>query len=80
MTSFSHLFHTYTPCSGHKKVRIADGSYSPIVGNSLINLSKPSLLKMFSIFLNLPVIYYQLVNYLETLTVVLFFSKYHCVF
>ena len=40
MTSFSHLFHTYTPCSGHKKVRIADGSYSPIAGNGLINLSK----------------------------------------
>ena len=32
MTSYSQLFHTYNPCSSHDKIRIADGSYSPITG------------------------------------------------
>ena len=32
MTSSSHLFSTYFPCSGHEKIRIADGSFSPIAG------------------------------------------------
>ena len=45
MTSFSYLFHTYTPYSDHEKVCIADGSYSPIVGNGLINLFKTISLK-----------------------------------
>lgn len=27
MTSFAHLFHTYIPCSGLEKIRIADGSF-----------------------------------------------------
>ena len=45
MISFSHLFHTYNPCSGHEKICIADGSYSTIVGKGLINLSKNISLK-----------------------------------
>ncbi|KAG6510170.1 hypothetical protein ZIOFF_028179 [Zingiber officinale] len=32
MSSCSHLFDTYSPCSGNEKIRIADGSFSPIVG------------------------------------------------
>ena len=39
MASFSHLFHTYNPCSGQEKICIADGSYSTIACNGLINLS-----------------------------------------
>ena len=45
MTSFSHLFDTYTPCSGHEKIRIADGSFSPIAGKGLIKLSSSLTLK-----------------------------------
>ena len=45
MTSFSHLFHTYNPCSGREKICIANGSYSTIAGKGLINLSKNISLK-----------------------------------
>jgi len=40
MTSFSHLFNTYFPCSGHDKIRIADGSFSPIAGKGFIKLTE----------------------------------------
>ena len=40
MTSFSNLFSTYSPCSGSEKIRIADGSFSPIAGKGLVKLSK----------------------------------------
>ena len=40
MTSFSHLFSTYFPCSGHDKIRIADGSFSPIAGKGFIKLTE----------------------------------------
>ncbi|KAG8491054.1 hypothetical protein CXB51_014208 [Gossypium anomalum] len=32
MTSNSTLFHTYTPCHDKSRIRIADGSYSPVAG------------------------------------------------
>ncbi|RVW69990.1 hypothetical protein CK203_052724 [Vitis vinifera] len=35
MTSFSNLFNTYSPCSGSEKIRIVDGSFSPIAGKGL---------------------------------------------
>lgn len=40
MTSFSHLFETYSPCSGNQKIRIADGSFSPIAGKGHIKLTE----------------------------------------
>lgn len=40
MTSFSPLIHTYVQALALKKIRIADGSYSPIAGKGLFNLSK----------------------------------------
>ena len=40
MTNSSNLFDSYIPCSGDKKVRIADGNFSPIVGKGLIRLSE----------------------------------------
>ena len=49
MTSFSNLFHNYNPCSGNEQIRIADGSYSIVVGKGLVNLSKTISLK--SVFL-----------------------------
>ena len=45
MTSFSNLFHNYNPCSSNEQIRIADGSYSTIVGKGLVNLSKTISLK-----------------------------------
>ena len=39
MTNLHHLFYSYNPCSGHEKVRIADGSFSSIAGRGHINLS-----------------------------------------
>ena len=40
MKIFSHLFHTYNPCSGHEKFCIVDGSYFTIASKGVINLSK----------------------------------------
>ena len=36
MTSARKNFFTYSPCSGHDKVRIAYGSLSPIIGKSSV--------------------------------------------
>ena len=38
MTSFSNMFNTYSPCSGSEKIRITDGSFSPIARKGLIKL------------------------------------------
>jgi hypothetical protein len=46
MTSLSCLFDSYSPCSGHKKIHLADGSYSSIAGKSLVNLSQNISLKI----------------------------------
>ena len=45
MTCLSNLFHTYDPCSGHEKIRIADGSFAPIAGKGSIFLSPTLCLK-----------------------------------
>jgi hypothetical protein len=39
MTGLSSLFQTYSPCPGNKKIKIADGSVSPIAGEGKIPLS-----------------------------------------
>ena len=46
MTNFSNSFSSYSLCSGNeKKIRIADGSFSPIAGKGLIKLSEKIDLK-----------------------------------
>ena len=45
MTSLSHLFHTYKPCSGHERVHIAVGSFSPIAAKGSVFLSPTVCLK-----------------------------------
>ena len=45
MTSSSHLFESYSPCSRNEKVRIADSSFSSIAGKGLIKISKRMDLK-----------------------------------
>lgn len=45
MTNQSHLFHTYTPSSGHEKICIAYGTFSPITRKGLIRLSPNICLK-----------------------------------
>ncbi|KAK8270831.1 hypothetical protein V6Z12_D11G223000 [Gossypium hirsutum] len=36
----STLFHTYTPCHNKSRIRIADGSYSPVVGIGEVQMAK----------------------------------------
>ena len=45
MTNLSHLFISYTPCSGNKKVNISYGSLSSIVGQGSIRLSDKIVLQ-----------------------------------
>eukprot|EP00261_Vitis_vinifera_P039416 XP_019080659.1 PREDICTED: uncharacterized protein LOC104881375 isoform X1 [Vitis vinifera] len=40
MTNSSNMFGSYLPCPGNKKVRIADGNFSPIAGKGLIKISE----------------------------------------
>ena len=40
MTNSLNMFESYSPCPGNKKVRIADGSFSPIAGKGLIKISE----------------------------------------
>ncbi|KAL6322665.1 hypothetical protein AAG906_015351 [Vitis piasezkii] len=44
-TNSSNMFDSYSPCPGNKKVRIADGNFSPIVGKGLIKISEGIYLK-----------------------------------
>ena len=45
MTNLSKLFQTYVPCPGNQKIRIADGSFSPIAGKGSVPISKNITLK-----------------------------------
>ena len=45
MTSTSNFFLSYTPCAGHEKVRIADGTFSPIAGKGSVQISPSICLK-----------------------------------
>lgn len=47
MTNLSHLFISYEPLSRNKKIRIADGSLSPIAGQASIRLLEKIILKYF---------------------------------
>ena len=38
MTNAHHLFSTYSPCVGNLKVKIADGTLSPITGKGSIRI------------------------------------------
>ena len=38
MTNAHHLFSTYSPCVGNLKVKIADGTLSPIAGKGSIRI------------------------------------------
>ena len=40
MTDAHHLFSTYSPCVGNLKVKIADGTLSPVAGKGSIRISK----------------------------------------
>ena len=51
MTSSSHLFESYSPCSGNENVRIVNGSFSSIAGKGL-KISERMILNLF-MFLNL---------------------------
>ncbi|GMJ10623.1 hypothetical protein HRI_004731500 [Hibiscus trionum] len=40
MTCNLSLFHTYSPCHDHSRIRIADGSYSPVAGIGTVKLTE----------------------------------------
>ena len=40
MTDAHHLFSTYSPCVGNLKVKIVDGTLSPVAGKGSIHISK----------------------------------------
>ena len=40
MTDAHHLFSTYSPCTGNLKVKIADGTLSPVASKESIRISK----------------------------------------
>ncbi|KAG8485341.1 hypothetical protein CXB51_021417 [Gossypium anomalum] len=40
MTGNLSLFHTYLPCNDHSRIRIADGSYSPVAGMGTVTLTE----------------------------------------
>ncbi|XP_071909660.1 uncharacterized protein [Coffea arabica] len=45
MTNSFKLFQSYTPCSGNKKIKVADGGFSPVAGKGSIQISKNVNLK-----------------------------------
>jgi len=45
MTNLSCVFHSYSPCSGNNKVRIADGKFSSIAGKGSVKISEKITLK-----------------------------------
>ena len=47
MTDAHHLFTTYSPCAGNLKVKIADGTLSPIAGKGSIRISESITLNSF---------------------------------
>ena len=59
MTSARKNFFTYSPCSGHDKVRIADGSLSPIIGKGSVKCT-PSITLPFA--LHIPHFSYNLLS------------------
>ena len=40
MTDAHHLFSTCSPCTGNLKVKIADGTLSPIAGKGSVHISE----------------------------------------
>jgi len=76
MTSMSNLYNPYSPCSGHERIRIANGSYCPIAGKSLKNLSKSIPLKGVLHVLNWLITCYPSANYPKIPIVgLLFFNR-----
>lgn len=57
--SYVHLFTTYSPCYGHLKIRIADGSLSLVAGKGSIFISENLFLKCV---LHVPNLSYNLLS------------------
>lgn len=45
MTSVSHLFSTYSPCAGNRKIKITDSSFLAVIGTGSIHISPLLTLK-----------------------------------
>ena len=46
MTDAHHLFSTYSPCTDNLKVKIADGTLSPVAGKGSIRISESITLNL----------------------------------
>ncbi|GAV79525.1 UBN2_3 domain-containing protein [Cephalotus follicularis] len=61
MTNSSEVFDSYTPCSGKDKIRVANGSLSPVSGKGLVyctpNISLSSVLQVPNLCANLLSVY-----------------------
>ena len=80
MTDNSNLFHTFSPCSGNYKVRIADGSTSKVAGIGTITVIKDLILKFV---LLVPKLTYNLLSIsklTKDLRGITHFSLTHCDF
>ena len=76
-SSPSVLFSKYTLLSGHEKIHIADGTFSPIAEKGVIHATPSLHYLLCYMFLVSHLIFYLLVGSLVILTVVTFFPS-HC--
>ena len=59
MTSSSKIFSTYSPCLGKQKIKVVDGSFSPIVWKGNVKISSILSLKLV---LHIPNLSYNLLS------------------
>jgi len=62
MTNCSHLFSSYSPCAGNRKIKIVDGSFSAIAGIGSIKVS--SLITLNNV-LNVPKLSCKITQHLK---------------
>ena len=79
MTSHSHLYTSYKPCSGKHKIKIVDGSLSSVAGKWCIPLSNSHLTLPY-MFHNFCLVPFPLAKSLKIIIVLLSFFPSYCGF
>jgi hypothetical protein len=80
MTGMSHLFSSYNPCSGRDKVRIADGSLSPISSKGSVSVTPSMTLTSVLHVPNLAVNLLSIAHITIELNCHVIFYSYYCFF
>ncbi|KAI3465995.1 hypothetical protein Pfo_022658 [Paulownia fortunei] len=80
MSGSAKFFYSYIPCSGHKKVKIADGSLSSVVGKGSVQISKKLFLNSVLHVPNLSCNLVSISKLTRDLNCSAKFSSTHCVF